>query len=233
MSMNNIILSIIIPSKNEEKYIEEVLNSINNSFIDCEYEIILADSSNDKTIEIAKKINPDIIIVDGGPTPFARNNGAKHASGKYLIFIDSDITFKDEFLIFETCDLLSKGYEMVTSKLKCNNNFFVTIIYYLNYIAQRLSLIDKKPFSTGCFMAIDRKIFEDLGGFDEELMHCEDYFLSKKINHKKFAILNKFVYTDDRRFKKMGYINMIKYFILNMLKRNNKDYFKKNINYWS
>jgi glycosyltransferase involved in cell wall biosynthesis len=225
-------LSIIIPSKNEEKYIEGVINSINNSYVNFEYEVILCDISDDKTREIAKQLNPDIIFIKGGPTSYARNQGAKCAKGEYLIFIDADVSWEDKCLLSNSIDLLNNGYEMVTTKLKCNNNWIVNIIYYLNYIAQLLSLIDKKPFATGTFMCISKNKFKELGGFDETALHCEDYLLSKQINHKKFKILNKYIYTDDRRFKKMGYWGMIKYFIKNIFKRNNKEYFKKDINYW-
>ena len=63
-------------------------------------------------------------------------------------------------------------------------------------------------------------------------MHCEDYFLSSMVNPKKFSLVNSYVYTDDRRFKKMGNFKIIKYFISNILNRNNKNYFKKDIGYW-
>jgi hypothetical protein len=63
-------------------------------------------------------------------------------------------------------------------------------------------------------------------------MHCEDYFLSKQINRKKFFILKDKVYTKDRRVKKMGFFNMIKYMIKNIKERNNINYFKNDIGYW-
>ena len=94
-----------------------------------------------------------------------------------------------------------------------------------------MSKLDK-PFVVGTYFMINRDKFFELGGFDEELMHCEDYFLSKEIKAKNFSLVNKYVYTDDRRFKKMGYLNMITYFVKNMFKKNDKDYFKKDIGYW-
>ena len=63
-------------------------------------------------------------------------------------------------------------------------------------------------------------------------MHCEDYFLSKLIKPKNFIVISDYVYTDDRRFKKLGYLNMVLYFAKNTIMKNNKDYFKKDIGYW-
>ena len=89
-----------------------------------------------------------------------------------------------------------------------------------------------KPFVVGSYMMITKEAFNRVGGFDESLMHCEDYFLSKEINRNKFSVVNKYIYTDDRRFKKMGKLNLVAYFIKNMIKKNDKEYFKKDIGYW-
>jgi hypothetical protein len=79
---------------------------------------------------------------------------------------------------------------------------------------------------------IKKSLFLKLGGFDESLMHCEDYFLSKEVDTKKFKMIDSYVYTDDRRFKKLGYLNMVMYFLKNTFKKNDKEYFKKDIGYW-
>ncbi|MEM5873123.1 MAG: glycosyltransferase, partial [Candidatus Aenigmatarchaeota archaeon] len=56
-------ISVIIPTYNEEKYIEDTLLSIKYQRFNYPYEIIVSDSnSKDKTIEIAKKYANKIII---------------------------------------------------------------------------------------------------------------------------------------------------------------------------
>lgn len=227
-------LSIIIPSKNEEKYIVGVIHSILNSNIRNSYEIIVSDISTDNTREIIKLIDPNIKIVDGGLTPYGRNMGASNAKGEYLLFIDSDITFFNPNLIDNVVNVLDEGNDLVTCKLRCrgNNRRKINLIYRLNNIIQKLSKLDKKPFSTGSFMGIRKEVFNRLGGFNEEVMHCEDYLLSKKVDHTKFKVLNEYVYTDDRRFQKMGILGMVKYFIKNIKNRNNDQYFKEDIGYW-
>jgi glycosyltransferase involved in cell wall biosynthesis len=226
------VLSIIIPSKNEEKYISGVITSILNSYIPYPYEIIVADNSTDDTVKIIKDLNPSIKVIKGGPTPVARNNGVKVSKGDYLLFIDSDIVIKDDKLIFKTLTSLMGGSDMVTTNLKCKNNKIVNLIYQINNIIQHISIFDKKPFSTGSFMGFNKDTFKELGGFDEKALHCEDYLLSKKVNPKNFKIINSCIYTDDRRFIKMGYFGMIRYFYNNIKKRNNDSYFYKDINYW-
>jgi hypothetical protein len=63
-------------------------------------------------------------------------------------------------------------------------------------------------------------------------MHCEDYFLSKEVKSSKHIIYNSFTYTDDRRFKKLGTIKMVKYFLKNTIMKNDKEFFKKDVGYW-
>ena len=86
-------ISIIMPVYNSEQYIEQALISIKNStFKDYEI-IIIDDASADSTIEIAKKYNPDVILINTknkGPA-YSRNKAAKIAKGNILYFTDSDI----------------------------------------------------------------------------------------------------------------------------------------------
>jgi glycosyltransferase involved in cell wall biosynthesis len=84
-------VSIVIPSYNEENYIDGVLTSIYTSDIKYPFEVIVADASTDNTRDIIKKHFPEVKIVKGGNVSEARNNGAKAAKGDYIIFIDADI----------------------------------------------------------------------------------------------------------------------------------------------
>ena len=86
-------LSIVIPAKNEEKYLPKLLASVKKqSFKD--YEIIVADNnSKDKTKEIAKSYGCK--IVKGGLPGKGRNAGAKIAKGEIILFLDADVILPD------------------------------------------------------------------------------------------------------------------------------------------
>ncbi len=87
-------LSIIIPSYNSEKTILSLINSIyKNRSLLPPFEIILVDSSDDKTTQLVQKNFSDIKIVklnQKTSAPEARNIGIKKSKYDYLIFIDSD-----------------------------------------------------------------------------------------------------------------------------------------------
>lgn len=90
-------LSFIVPLYNSAKWLEKCLFSILDQDIPEEdMEIICVnDGSPDNSADIAREIgkkHPCIIVLDQenqGPSG-ARNNGMRHATGKYLCFVDPD-----------------------------------------------------------------------------------------------------------------------------------------------
>ncbi|PIV12587.1 MAG: teichoic acid biosynthesis protein, partial [Candidatus Nealsonbacteria bacterium CG03_land_8_20_14_0_80_36_12] len=87
-------LSIIIPTLNEEKYLPSLLEEIKKQNF-SDYEIIVADGgSEDKTVKIAR--NYGCKIVKGGLPAKGRNEGAKIAEGDILLFMDADNIFLPE-----------------------------------------------------------------------------------------------------------------------------------------
>ena len=101
------LISVIIPTYNSEKYIAETLESaINQTYKNIEI-IVVDDSSLDKTTKIVKNfIKKDSRIklfrslkntVSGTPS-YPRNIGIKKANGKYLSFLDSDDLWAKEKL---------------------------------------------------------------------------------------------------------------------------------------
>lgn len=93
--MKNVILSIIVPIYNVEKYLRNCIDSILNQTFE-EFELILVnDGSPDLSLEICReyeKKDERIIVVDkeNGGLSDARNVGIDIAKGKYIGFVDSD-----------------------------------------------------------------------------------------------------------------------------------------------
>lgn len=88
---NKILLSIIIPCYNVERYLDRCLKNIKTTA----YEIILVDDgSTDKTSKICDEYNKydnvKVFHKQNGGLSEARNFGLKKATGEYLIFLDSD-----------------------------------------------------------------------------------------------------------------------------------------------
>lgn len=93
--MKKIIVSIIIPVYNAEKFIDQCLESVvNQTYTNIEI-ICINDGSVDNSLnslkQWKKKDNRIIVINQKNSGPFiSRNNGVKIAKGEYLLFLDSD-----------------------------------------------------------------------------------------------------------------------------------------------
>ena len=92
---SNILLSIIIPAFNVERFIESTLKMlIAQNLEKCEV-IVIDDGSKDNTLQIAEKIASEdkrikVIHQENSGQGQARNKGMDIANGKYIGFVDSD-----------------------------------------------------------------------------------------------------------------------------------------------
>lgn len=91
------ILSIVIPAYNVEKYIERCLLSILGQDVAAtDYEIIVVnDGSRDQTESVTRRLssgrsNIKVVTQQNQGLSVARNNGLALSRGKYIWFIDSD-----------------------------------------------------------------------------------------------------------------------------------------------
>jgi len=93
--------SIIIPVYNRADIIMRTIDSVLNQIFKNFEIIVVDDGSKDNTAEVIKSI-PDArvkyIYQNNAERSVARNNGANHANGEYLIFLDSDDTFDSNHL---------------------------------------------------------------------------------------------------------------------------------------
>lgn len=83
-------ISTIIRTRNEEKYLGQVLEMIKRQTYQ-DFEIIIVDDhSSDRTLEIAKKHGCKIVTIPNGQFSHPRscNIGAENASGKYLVYLN-------------------------------------------------------------------------------------------------------------------------------------------------
>ena len=102
--MKNNLVSIITPSYNSSKFIEECINSVTSqTYKDWEM-IIVDDCSTDDSIQVitkyAKKNNriKVILLKENVGAAEARNIAIKESKGKYIAFLDSDDLWKKKKL---------------------------------------------------------------------------------------------------------------------------------------
>jgi glycosyltransferase involved in cell wall biosynthesis len=231
-------LTIVIPCKNEEKYIAHLLNSLHEQIGIDDVRIIIADISTDNTRQVIEenKKDLDVVVIEGGPVSKAKNNGADLVTTPYILFIDSDVRFFNNLVISDTVALLEKeNLDLIGLSIKCYDNDHVAKVSFSIFNIVNKIMSNFIPFAVGAYMLTRTDKFRELGGFPEKYPTSEDFHLSKLYDVKKFKIANHYFGQDSRRFKKMGYFGMTKYLIINFINRNNKSHWDKmdGKKYWS
>lgn len=90
--------SIILPTRNVEKYIGPLLNTIYSQEYDGEIEVLILDSSSDRTAELVKAFPVKYIWVE--PDDFnwgkTRNEGVILTDSEFIVFLSADIEIIDK-----------------------------------------------------------------------------------------------------------------------------------------
>lgn len=199
-------LSIIIPTLNEEKHLAKLLKSIEKQDFK-NYEVIISDAgSKDKTLEIAKKYKCK--IVKGGSPAQGRNNGAKIAKGERLLFLDADVILPNKIFgkilkEFKKRKLKIAGFFLLPSEKEKSSQFFFTLFYNFP-----IFLLEKIIPHAAMGILIEKKLFKKLKGFDENIKLAEDHDLARRAKKLgKYGILKEAkLLVSSRRFKKEGWI---------------------------
>jgi len=201
-------ISIIIPTLNEEKYLPLLLESIKNQEF-SDYEIIVADAgSKDRTLEIAKKHNCKIVA--GGLPAKGRNEGAKVAKGDTLFFLDSDTVLPDDFLKESLKEFLDRNLDLASFCLvplpKNKISSFLVNVFY----NQPIILLENALPHAATGTLVKKDLFEKLQGFDESVKLAEDHHLArraKKVFRANLGIIKSTkIFVSDRRFKTDGWV---------------------------
>lgn len=122
-------ISVVVPVHNTSKYLEQCISSIvNQTFKDIEI-IFVDDGSTDNSLEIINKFKENdsrITVIHrekaSGSASVPRNTGLSVATGKYIIFLDSDDFF--DTTMFEK--MYNHAEEKNADLVMCDNYVYNT-----------------------------------------------------------------------------------------------------------
>jgi len=201
-------VSIILPARNEEKFIEKCLDSLIKQDYD-NYEIItINDSSNDSTGDIIKKYSekfPKVVFVDAKPKPdgwmgknWACIEGYKKASGDLLLFTDADTIHTSSVISLAVSHLLSLELDVLTviPRMLCLDKItkitlpMISTFLHTRFSALRVNDTSKNTgYFFGSFFIIKKSTYDSVGtheGVKGELV--EDGALGKKVKESGFKM---------------------------------------------
>ncbi len=213
-----VLLSIIIPCYNCEKFLPDCLNSVINQNIDkSNYEIICVnDGSKDNTLSILReyeKNHSNITVIDkeNGGVSSARNVGVNNCRGRYIWFVDSDDMVQPNValqavncMVEMSLDIMMFNYQVIDSDFKYENisDEFESEIGDLREVENIKALhpmrIDKKEHFDACWgLLIDCNYIKTNNiVFNEKMIAGEDviWFYEIKKNAAKYKYLDKKMY---------------------------------------
>jgi glycosyltransferase involved in cell wall biosynthesis len=197
-SDQNIVLSFIIPTLNEEKNIGRLIDSIKKYTNDYSSLITIVDNgSTDSTCDIARQKGAMVLSEPDANIATLRNRGAKVSQGSIYIFLDGDVELTHEWSeeFPNTANLLIDNHNIITGS-KC---YTPDDASYLEKYWFRSSDEHPKKYINSAHLIIHKSLFDDLNGFNEELITGEDTDLSLRaveqfganiINNEKLKALH-------------------------------------------
>ena len=208
-------ISIIIPTLEEEANIERCLKSLKNQSFRGKYEILVIDGySLDDTVRIARKYVKRVYFHPPKGPGHARNCGANHAKGEILAFIDADCEADYDWLklIFENFkdkELLGLGGVLKPRNPRLRDRIMFNL--FSDWWVRVSSWFGVwQLYGNNC--AYRKKAFQKIGGFNQKVSFWEDTELSMRVKKVgKLRIDGRLkVVTSTRRFRQMGYITLFK-----------------------
>lgn len=181
-------VSVIIPTFNEEKVIEDCLKSLKEqTFKDLEI-IIVDDGSTDKTLDVLSKSkirNPKFEIIKQNHLGAgeARNLGAKNAKGDILVFVDADMVFKKDFIEKLIKPIKEDGVIGTFSKEEyvLNKDKIWSKCWNINRgLPTNRMHPENYPNTQPVFRAILTRKFREIGGFGA-IGYIDDHTLADKL----------------------------------------------------
>lgn len=208
---NEPLVSIVVPVRNEEKYIDKLIDSIKNQNYSLEkLEIIFVDgNSEDKTIKVIeenKKNNLNIRIIKNPLKiiPISMNLGIKEAKGKYIVRLDAHATYNSEYIssaiktLEEKKEIVSVGGYAYFFPIDRSIKSFVCTKVFASYFAtgNKLRVNSKtnlvsKYYDTAVYGAFRKKELDMVNGYNEKLAVAQDielYDRLKKLNNGKIYV---------------------------------------------
>lgn len=198
-------ISIIIPTYNEEeniaKTIKEIKSRDNENLIS---EIIVSDGqSTDQTVALASNTGTTVVTSERKGRSAQMNYGASIAKNNLLYFLHADSIPPKNFSNY-ILSAIEKKYDSGCVRLAFDNDhwFLKANCWFTRFNVNAVRFGDQSLFVT-------KDVFKECGGFDEKLLMMEDQEIIHRIKkYGRFIVMNDTVTTSARKYLDNGIYRM-------------------------
>lgn len=225
-------VSVVVPALNEERYLPRLLDALDRQSFEAR-EVIVADAgSADGTADLARERG--CTVVSGGRPARGRNAGASRAGGKFILFLDADVTVPPTFVQDLMGQVREKGLAVASGFISPDSGRLIDRVLVggsnlFCYLVQRTS-----PHAAGFYIFVRKSLHEEIGGFNEELFVGEDHdYVNRASKMGKFRFLtHPRVAFSMRRFDREGRTLMLwKLFVLEIYRSLKKEVKREVVTY--
>jgi len=203
-------ISVLVPARNEEHNIRNVLASLLVQDYPNYELIVLNDSSEDKTAEIINELkneHPHLKVLKGKPLIsgwtgkcYACQQLYEASRGDYILFTDSDTTHNSNSLRDSITIALNREADMLTLFPRnimgtFSEKLIMPMLWFTIIMLLPFYFVDKKGFTKfslgmGPFMMFGRKAYEEIGGHESvKDAIVEDVWLARKIKEHGLQLI--------------------------------------------
>src|SRR6185437_11379759 len=216
------IISFITTVFNEERAIEQFINSVLNQSKKPDEIIIVDGGSTDQTINKiknyeartkGKKVSFKLLIKKGNRS-IGRNESIKHASGDIIVCSDAGNILDRDWVKYIIEPFENKKVDVVAGYYRglAETVFQKCVIPYALVMPDKINPNSFLPATRS--IAFSKSIWKKVGGFNEKLTHNEDYAFAKALQKRKATIVFKkdaIVYWKPRNTFKQAFIMMYRF----------------------
>lgn len=203
------LISVVIPARDEERYIGRCIASVIAAAIRAGVEIeiiVVLNRCTDQTETIARSAGARIVKEDAKNLSRIRNAGAEQARGKILVTVDADSRMSARMLL-DIVSLLQSGRYIGGGVLILPERWSLGIILTGLLLTP---IVIRHGIAAGVFFC-SLEDFKAIGGFNEKIHSAEDIDFAKRLkahgrsHAKRFKILlRSWIITSCRKFDTFG-----------------------------
>ena len=213
--------SVVVPTYNEEKYIRKTLQALKKQTF-TDFEVIVKDGgSKDQTVKIAKRFAHKIVSLPDTSAADARNQGARYAEGEILVFMDADTfllpqTLKRFNRLMENKRVVGVSCRKIPQSGNLIDRFLYEFVNASTFVSSKIGL----GGAHGNCMLIRKRVFEQIGGFNPNIIVAEEQELVRRASKfgRYIFLLDFYVVENPRRLHKWGRLRLYMTWTTGMVK---------------